>query len=125
MDESKLKPDPEKLEHYYLVTGNIVFTVGEDTTNPISAGSNAVVTSVDGRLSVVHLARTQQALQAQFHQKIGSELKIEVIDVVIMGMISLGVFTKEQFNRLPEGMKLVERPPITETAEATTLTVVN
>jgi len=119
MGESKLKPKPDHkapaaadvLEHYFLIAGNIVFTIGEEPT-PISAACNAVVRSIDGRLGVAHIARAQQALQGQFHKKIGSEIKLTVVDVVITAAIPLGVFTQAEFNKLPEGMVLVERPPV-------------
>jgi hypothetical protein len=112
-------------QDYFLATGEIVFTTdiidtegnvtmkGEDMP-PNAIRCNAVVTSNDGRLSSLHLARTQQTLQAQLFRKMGGINGAKVVDVVILGLIHLGKFTNEEFNKAPEG-QVIQEKPIAET----------
>ena len=111
MSESKIKESLR--QHYYMAVGEIVFGSTDPELKdapPASVRVNCIVMSVDGRLGVTHLARAQQTLQMQFHQKFGVEAAkaVNVLDVVILGLIPLGLHTHEEFNRLPEGVKGIE-----------------
>jgi len=90
------------LEHYFMVTGQIVFRApdAEEDTAPNSILVNAVITSPDGRIAVQQLGRAQQALQLQFFKKMG-EAQLTVLDVVIMALMPLGVFTAAAFHAVP------------------------
>lgn len=102
-------------QDYFLATGEVVFTVGENET-PNAIRCNTVVMSNDGRLSSLHLARTQQMVQAQFFRRMGGINDVKVVDVVIIGLIHLGKFTHEEFNKAPEGMAVAEQKPSVEVA---------
>lgn len=98
-------------QDYFMATGEVVFTVATDET-PNAARCNAIIQTKDGRLSSLHLAKTQQLLQAQFFRKIGEIADVKVADVVILGIIHLGQFTEEEFNKAPEGMVIQEKPTV-------------
>jgi len=120
MSEHKLKEAAANaesaLQHYFLVTGEIVFTISADAV-PNAGRVNAVVTSNDGRMGVQHLARAQMALQGSFHQKIQGLGDVKIVDVVIVAIMPLGKWTAEEFNKLPEGTKLApQSQPVSATA---------
>jgi len=99
-------------EFYFMACGEITILPpspeGEQAM-PVSLRQNAVVTSKDGRIGIAQLARTQQMLQVQLHNKLQANELMNVVDVVILNMIPLGFFSAEEFNKLPEGMKIQER----------------
>lgn len=100
-------------QDYFLATGEIVFTVGGSEI-PNAARCNSVVVSNDGRVASLQLARTQQLLQTQFFRKIGEIADVKILDVVILGLVHLGQFTNEEFNKAPEGMAIQEQAPVPE-----------
>lgn len=95
-------------QHYFMVAGEVVFRVGEEET-PNMMRCNAVVMSKDGRIAVPQLAQSQQALQMHFYKRMEG-VTVHVLDVVILALMPLGVFTPEEFNARPEGMELREMP---------------
>lgn len=94
-------------QHYHLVAGEIVFRMTEDDP-PSALRLNSVIISDDGRIPVRLLSRAQQSLQMQFHKRFEG-LPPKVLDVVVVGLFPLGLFTKEEFNAAPEGMALREQ----------------
>jgi hypothetical protein len=93
-------------QHYFLVTGELVFRRTEDEV-PNAIRMNAVVTSKDGRLGVAQIGKAQQALQLQFHKRM-EDPTIQILDVVIMSLVPLGVFIPEEFHAAPAGTELRE-----------------
>jgi hypothetical protein len=102
-------PEAKTIQHYYMIAGEIVFTAaGNDIPNVVRC--NCVVMSDTGKIAVQQLAKAQQTLQGQFFQKLGDLGRgANVVDVVILSIMPLGEFTHEEFNKLPDGMKLQER----------------
>lgn len=83
-------------QHYYLVTGEIIFQPGENL--PLNAiRLNAVAMTPDQKFPVHQIGRAQQALQMQFMQKIENDPEVKIDNVVIMGLTYLGQFTPEEF----------------------------
>ena len=111
MSESKLKAVEEaaSIEHYILVSGEIILIGKEEGATPNAVRCNAVVHSHDGRIGVSGLIRAQQALQHQLHQKVSGANDFEIVDVIISNLVHLGKFTAEEFNKLPEGMAIQQR----------------
>jgi hypothetical protein len=91
-------------QSYILVAGEIVFQMNEDEP-PNAIRLNTVVTSRDGRVSVQHIGRAQQALQLQFFKRMGDP-NLKVLDVVILAITPLGEFTPEEFNAAPSGTEM-------------------
>lgn len=96
----------EARQHYYLVAGEIFYQTPDDEQMG-AMRLNCVVMSKDGRLSVAHIGRAQQALQAQFFRMIGNT-NPNIVNVVIIAFNPLGEFTNAEFNAPPEGTKLAE-----------------
>lgn len=96
--------------HYGLVAGEVLFTdlEGVEGANTHTIRLNTVVTNDEPFWGVKHLASAQEALQVKTFEKIGT--KIKVIDVFIMSVSNLGLMTREQFEAIPDGYKLQERP---------------
>lgn len=94
--------------HYYMVAGEIVFRTREDEP-PNALRMNAVVMSKDGRIAVAQIGRAQQALQFQFFKRM-NDPSLTVVDVVILALMPLGLFTPEEFNATPQGTELREMP---------------
>jgi len=93
----------KNLEHYFMVAGEVIFRLADapEDSVPNVMRLNAVITSSDGRLAVAQLGRAQQALQMNFHNRL-QDPTVKVIDVVMLAVIPLGVFTAEQFHKQPE-----------------------
>lgn len=108
MNESKLKAQhgaeeqASKRQKYYLVVGELVYIHKDDENQaPTSIRANAVVMSTTGNFAIPQLAQAQQALQQGFFQRTGAVEQVTILDVVIMDLIPLGEFTKEEFNLPP------------------------
>ena len=90
-----------KTQSYFLVAAEIMFQV-KDQEGINMLRLNTVVMSQDPRFAVVQIARAQQSAQMQFHQKMENPL-LEVLDVIILGIMPLGLFTHEEFNLTAPG----------------------
>jgi hypothetical protein len=102
---TKVKYDTVR-QTYYLVAGEIISQLSE--AGPSNAViMNALVISSDGRFSVQQIAKAQQALQFQFHKRMNNP-KIQILDVVLVSLMNLGMFTDAEFNAAPAGMKMEE-----------------
>jgi hypothetical protein len=111
LKKSTLRKSTPK-RHYLLVTGEIVFTHGENAI-PNAIRCNAVVFGDDsGRIGMIQLAQAQQTLQLQFFQKLQKSEGIKILDVIILGISILGWFTPEEFNKAPEGTVLQEKSTV-------------
>lgn len=88
---------------YFMACAEIVFRMKED--EPLNmVRVNTVVMSDTGDLAVRDLAKIQQGAQMQFHKNM-QDPSVTIIDVVILGITRLGVFTAEEFNASPQGME--------------------
>lgn len=95
--------------YYHLIAGQIVFLNPENQDNG-AVSLNAIVQTRDGNIGRHQLNQAQQSLQLHFFKNVGDE-KIQIIDVVLMSISSLGYMTEEQFLRVPEGAQLKEAAP--------------
>lgn len=86
--------------HYHLVSGQILYQVdGENGPGIITL--NSLVKTEDGKLNLQMIGRAQQVLQANFLKKVG-EVKVQIVDVIILAITNLGVFTEDEFTRSSE-----------------------
>ena len=93
----------EKSYHYFLVCGANMCVNEHETISTVTL--NAIITSDTRELGVRSLAKAQQALQANFYQRMeGTEIK--VVDVVIASLTHLGFMTPSKFHKEPEGFKI-------------------
>lgn len=101
----------EERKFYYLIAGEMTFYVGDEPTDVASVKGNAIVISSDGRFAVPQIGMAQQALQHSFHKRKDSDIDVHIVDVVILAIIPLGLFTSAEFNKQAEG---VEAIPVTD-----------
>lgn len=98
-------------QHYNLICGTLLLA-SMDNENISSVTLNAIVPSDIKHINVDTLGRAQQALQANFMQRMKDSPDMpQIVDVVIASISYLGHMTQEQFNKAPEGLELVERAP--------------
>lgn len=99
----------QKLKHY-LISGEIVFVVTDDkgNENVNSLRQNGVMLTDAVGLPVHCLGKAQQVLQVKFMQNMLDQ-PVKIVDVLLHNIVFLGEFTKEEFNAVPEGMKLQEK----------------
>lgn len=112
MTNAAQTPNPTALRHHFLVTGEVVFGF-TDRDDVHGIRLNAMISHEEGNLPVFMVGRMQQALQFQFHKRM-QDPKVAVRDVVILNISPLGRMTKEEFERVPEGLK---EQPMVMTAE--------
>jgi hypothetical protein len=85
--------------HYWLIAGQVLFTIGENTLN---RSLNTLVTTKNPFLTRSDMGKAQQAIQVRLmretfpENEIPADLKIH--DVFIASASSLGAMTPEEFN---------------------------
>lgn len=94
--------------HHHLICAEIVFTHDDEGSFPNAIRTNGVLITQEREIPVASLGKAQQIVQMNFHQRMQDE-KIKVVDVVLMNFSYLGQFTKEEFHKTPEGVKLQEK----------------
>lgn len=100
-----------KLQHYFLITGEIVFKTSEG--EPGSITLNGIVQNDMPNVPVRILGKAQQTLQLNFFKKV-NDATVEVVDVIITNISALGGMTEAYFHAAPEGTKMQERAvPVT------------
>lgn len=105
----------EPTKHHYLIAGEIVFKSPEmETVNGMRA--NGILLTDTTNLGIAAIGKAQQVLQANFFQKM-QDPNLIIIDVIITGLIYIGLMTEEEFKRMPPGMTQKEKAP-EPTAEA-------
>lgn len=108
------KAPVDKRQYHWLVAGEIVFNYINKDSKEVSVNSakvNCIIFSEKSHINMAQLGRANQTLQMQFYQRMGGTTEgIEVTNLTILGMIPLGHMTNEEFNRMPEGMKLQQVP---------------
>lgn len=111
-ETNRIDPAPVERQNYYLISGEIVFQPKDapEDALPNAIRINGVVVSSDGRFAVPQIGRAQQTLQMNFFARMGEENKPEILDVVILGIIPLGSFTAEEFNKPPSPIVGTEAP---------------
>lgn len=94
--------------HYHMIAGEIVF---QDPSSelPVAIRANGVLIDPGKEIPIRLLGKAQQILQINFHQKMEG-VEVKVLDVVLINFMYLGHMTAEQFQKVPEGMKMQERP---------------
>lgn len=101
--------EPERL-NYYMISGSIMFTVGDisqlENVQPSTVNVNAIVRKNDQNFAARDLAKAQQNLHKSFVMKLPNPEMINVHDIVIMNISYLGYMSEEEFQAPPEGMKL-------------------
>lgn len=91
----------DELKHFNLVSGTIVFIVGDEQESRINEQS-AIVASDTEDFLVADLMKAQRNLQAIFFQKVGQDERIRVIDVIIENRSYLAHTTATEFYKMPQ-----------------------
>jgi hypothetical protein len=103
------KPMSEK-KHYFLISGSIMFTVGDiknlENIQPSSIFVNAIVRHDDKNFPAQKLAKAQQNLHKSFVMKLPEPELANIHDIIILSVSHLGEMTEEEFQATPEGLKL-------------------
>lgn len=95
-------------KHYWMVAAKVIFTfvdvtegVPEEAMQAVQAiDMNAVVLGDTTDFPVSMIARTHQAVQMQFNNKMG-DAPVAIRDVVITGLMYLGYMAQPDFNNVP------------------------
>lgn len=109
------KPKVAKRKHYFMACAQIVFKVeGNEDANVMSM--NGIITQDATNISRDSLGQIQKTVQINFHQRM-TDVKFEIIDVIIQNIMHLGHMTQDEFMRLPEGVELKQKPVAAAAAE--------
>lgn len=84
----------EQNHHYYLVTGEVVFT---DDGAIHSTNVNGIIVLEENRIPVSELGKAQQILQLNFFKQMNNE-SLEIQNVVLSNFSYLGKFSKDDFH---------------------------
>lgn len=100
----------QKEKFHHLITGQILLTQGEDA-GLSNVFLNAVLTTKECVVGAHDIGRAQQILQMLFFKKVPAEDQqgIKIIDVVIMGIHTLGYMSDERFLQKPDNVEVQER----------------
>lgn len=99
--------NPNDKFHHYLIVGEIVFQEeGQESVAAIRV--NGVMMDPEKEIPVRLLGKAQQILQLNFMQRMAQQ-KIKVVDVVLMNFVYLGHMNQEEFQKVPEGVKVQEK----------------
>ena len=115
------KPMSEK-KHYFLISGSIMFTVGDikdlENIQPSNIFVNAIVRHDDENFPARKLAKAQQNLHKSFVMKLPEPELANIHDIIILSVSYLGEMTEEEFQATPEEPKLPtdEKAPSTNAA---------
>jgi hypothetical protein len=101
-----------KLKHFHLVAGTILFHDPEANATT-SIMLNCTIVTDEKNIPSKEIGRAQQTLQMLMFKKL-DDPKVEVMDVVIVGISYLGHMTDEYFLAPPEGTtrQEVDRPGV-------------
>lgn len=89
-------------QYYSLITAEIVFQAGEDTTL-FTVRTNGVLADDLPEITAKLIGKAQQIAQHQFHKRMDGRDNIKVIDVVILALSPLGHMTADEFQDAPKG----------------------
>lgn len=110
----------DELKHFNLVSGTIVFIVGDEQESRVNKQS-AIVASDSEDFLVGDLMKAQRNLQAIFFQKIGQDERIRVIDVILESRSYLAYTTPDAFYKMPaevaQAIAEQEAAPVVNTVE--------
>lgn len=107
--QGMITPAKQK-QTYFMVAGEVVMQLGEDTL-PSAIRLNTIITSSDGKFALQQIIQAQQALQFQFRKRV-DDTSVKVVDVILLGLMTLGQFTTEEFNARPTGLDIREMSDI-------------
>lgn len=93
--------------YWLLYAGQIVFKHPSNDV-PTAIYANAVVRSATVNIGTHELNKAQQALQLNFHKKVATP-EVEILDVVFVSITQLGFMTDEEFQRIPENLRVVPK----------------
>jgi hypothetical protein len=93
---------------YHLAAGEVVFADPETEQSGV-VRLNVMIVTPDGNIGVRHIGQAQQSLQLRFFERVENP-KLQVVDVVLIGISLLGQMTNEEFHREPPGQQLREVP---------------
>lgn len=108
----------QSLNHYYLLTGEVVFRQAQDEDVINSIRSNGVLATDVTNIGTAILGKAQQIIQLNFHNKM-KDTSLEILDVIILNMTYLGYMTADEFAAPPVGTKLQEKTTETPSANDT------
>jgi hypothetical protein len=99
-----------KKNHYFLISGSIMFTVGDinnlDSIQPTNIFVNAVVRHDDKNFPARKLAKAQQNLHKSFIMKLPEPELANIHDIVVLSVSYIGEMTEEEFQAQPQEPKL-------------------
>lgn len=108
--------------YWFLYAGQIVFKHPSNDV-PTAIYANAVVRSTTVNIGTHELNKAQQALQLNFHKKVATP-EVEILDVVFVSITPLGFMTDEEFQKIPENLRVVPKQnkpdPFASNASTTT-----
>jgi hypothetical protein len=97
-------------KHYFLISGSIMFTVGDinnlENIQPSNIFVNAIVRHDDTRFPAQKLAKAQQNLHKSFIMKLPEPELANIHDIVILSVSYLGEMAEEEFQAALEEPKL-------------------
>ncbi len=97
-------------KHYFLISGSIMFTVGDieklENIQPNNVFVNAIVRHDDKNFPARKLAKAQQNLHKSFVMKLPEPELANIHDIIILSVSYLGEMTEEEFQAAPEELKL-------------------
>ena len=94
-------------KHHHLIAGTIMFR-NKDSNDIGSVVLNGVLLTDTKEVPIASLGKAQQILQFNFHRNAQNDGSITVLDVIILNIVHLGLFTEEEFKAVPEGTTLQE-----------------
>lgn len=108
-------------KHYFLISGSIMFTVGDiEKSENVQFNNvfvNAIVRHDDKNFPARKLAKAQQNLHKSFVIKLPEPELANIQDIVILSVSYLGEMTEEEFQVAPEELKLpTEKQPTSTNA---------
>lgn len=96
--------------HWHMFTGLIVCRPNSQSELINQVYANSMIMSPDKLVTEHDLARGQQGLQIQVHQKTQGE-PMEVLDVIITNISYLGHMSHEEFHTKPVNKDIVVNQP--------------
>ncbi len=93
---------PEVKQFYWLVAGNVHFTVKDSPEEPRSIPVNAILTTETGVVPVSALSRANQGLAQAALDKVGHDVGMTVYDVQPIAFSKLGHMLPSEFHDLQE-----------------------
>jgi hypothetical protein len=99
-----MKAPASKKKFFFLVSATIVFHLkADENQNVTTVPINATIYGEKDQIPSAMIGKAQQAVQMQLLKRLGEEFQnIEIDDVVINNIITLGYMTEDEFLAPPK-----------------------